>query len=67
VSHRSDPFDQKRLPQADFAPYRQYRAMPLRHGYLLTRTLPQLYKSWGEAKKLLTSRRESRASLISNE
>jgi hypothetical protein len=41
--------------------------MTLWHGHLLPSALPQLHKSRSEAKELLASRGEARATLIPNE
>lgn len=54
MSHPSNPIEQERLPQADFATHRKDCAMSGRHGYLLARALPQLHKAWCEAKELLS-------------
>ena len=41
--------------------------MPFRHRHLLSRALPQLHKSRGEAKELLASWSECGTSFVSNE
>lgn len=65
--HHPDPFEQKRLPQADLTSNSQNCAVSFRYRDLLLRALPQLYERRSVTKELFTRRGEACAGFIANE
>jgi PAS domain S-box-containing protein len=65
-AHPVQPFQEQRMPQAEFAPDRQNGSPTQRHRDLMTRPLPQLHKHRRVAQELLAGRRERRAILVTD-
>lgn len=65
--HQPDPFEQKRLPQADLTSNSQNCAVSFRYRDLLFCTLPQLYECRSVAKELFARGGEGCTGLITNE